>query len=292
MSDVVDFVEEFYNSCHSKDSGKFCGAAAKGKGVIRIPMSKKAGENYARAAAFRKRKTAGLKREAAAAKGAATRKANQAARKPSDDSVPKAKGSDDRFIRKDVKGIAPVTGRKIGTSKTDANNNRVNDGYKENAFKRSKLGAEFDKPAKAAAKAPARAAKATIKKPADNSPLTKAVSNGKRLTENQLAAFKRSGERDVARWAKNNVRDTRMSRGTSTRTSATSVTTKVRGNRTIKSTSAAVKAAAPKASTKGPDLKSQTDRTIRGALAAAKRTKDSANVKAYQAELDRRAKKG
>jgi len=32
-------VEEFYNSCHSKKDGTFCGSTAKGKGVIRVPMS-------------------------------------------------------------------------------------------------------------------------------------------------------------------------------------------------------------------------------------------------------------
>jgi hypothetical protein len=32
-------VEEFYNSCHSRDSGKFCGVKAKGKKVLRVPMS-------------------------------------------------------------------------------------------------------------------------------------------------------------------------------------------------------------------------------------------------------------
>jgi hypothetical protein len=32
-------VEEFYNSCHNKSDGKFCGRGAKGKGVIRVPMS-------------------------------------------------------------------------------------------------------------------------------------------------------------------------------------------------------------------------------------------------------------
>lgn len=32
-------VEEFYNSCHTKADGRFCGVGAKGKGVRRIPMS-------------------------------------------------------------------------------------------------------------------------------------------------------------------------------------------------------------------------------------------------------------
>ncbi len=32
-------VEEFYNSCHGKADGRFCGAAAKGKGITRVPMS-------------------------------------------------------------------------------------------------------------------------------------------------------------------------------------------------------------------------------------------------------------
>lgn len=32
-------VEEFYNSCHTKDSGRFCGVGAKGKGIQRVPMS-------------------------------------------------------------------------------------------------------------------------------------------------------------------------------------------------------------------------------------------------------------
>jgi hypothetical protein len=35
-------VEEFYNSCHSKSDGKFCGTAAKGKGIVRVPMSEAA----------------------------------------------------------------------------------------------------------------------------------------------------------------------------------------------------------------------------------------------------------
>lgn len=32
-------VEEFYNSCHTKTDGRFCGATAKGKSVSRVPMS-------------------------------------------------------------------------------------------------------------------------------------------------------------------------------------------------------------------------------------------------------------
>lgn len=32
-------VEEFYNSCHTRADGKFCGVGAKGKGVSRVPMS-------------------------------------------------------------------------------------------------------------------------------------------------------------------------------------------------------------------------------------------------------------
>lgn len=34
-----ELVEEFYNSCHSKADGRFCGSASKGKGVLRVPMS-------------------------------------------------------------------------------------------------------------------------------------------------------------------------------------------------------------------------------------------------------------
>lgn len=40
-------VEEFYNSCHGKADGKFCGAAAKGKGVTRVPMSDAARQSNA-----------------------------------------------------------------------------------------------------------------------------------------------------------------------------------------------------------------------------------------------------
>lgn len=32
-------VEEFYNSCHTRDSGRFCGVKARGKGVQRVPFS-------------------------------------------------------------------------------------------------------------------------------------------------------------------------------------------------------------------------------------------------------------
>jgi hypothetical protein len=32
-------VEEFYNSCHTTTDGRFCGRGAKGKRVIRVPMS-------------------------------------------------------------------------------------------------------------------------------------------------------------------------------------------------------------------------------------------------------------
>lgn len=32
-------VEEFYNSCHTKQDGRFCGVKARGKGVSRVPMS-------------------------------------------------------------------------------------------------------------------------------------------------------------------------------------------------------------------------------------------------------------
>lgn len=35
-------VEEFYNSCHLKDSGRFCGRAQGKKGAIRVPMSENA----------------------------------------------------------------------------------------------------------------------------------------------------------------------------------------------------------------------------------------------------------
>lgn len=34
-----ELVEEFYNSCHSRADGRFCGAKAKGKKVLRVPMS-------------------------------------------------------------------------------------------------------------------------------------------------------------------------------------------------------------------------------------------------------------
>lgn len=34
-----ELVEEFYNSCHFKETGRFCGASAKGKNIIRVPMS-------------------------------------------------------------------------------------------------------------------------------------------------------------------------------------------------------------------------------------------------------------
>ena len=35
-------VEEFYNSCHTKADGRFCGVKARGKGVQRVPMSEAA----------------------------------------------------------------------------------------------------------------------------------------------------------------------------------------------------------------------------------------------------------
>jgi hypothetical protein len=34
-----ELVEEFYNSCHTTTDGRFCGRKAKGKKVIRVPMS-------------------------------------------------------------------------------------------------------------------------------------------------------------------------------------------------------------------------------------------------------------
>lgn len=40
-------VEEFYNSCHTKADGKFCGVAAKGKGIQRVPMSAAAARSNA-----------------------------------------------------------------------------------------------------------------------------------------------------------------------------------------------------------------------------------------------------
>lgn len=40
-------VEEFYNSCHTKRDGTFCGVGAKGKGVTRVPMSAAAARSNA-----------------------------------------------------------------------------------------------------------------------------------------------------------------------------------------------------------------------------------------------------
>lgn len=40
-------VEEFYNSCHTKADGTFCGVGAKGKGVTRVPMSAAAARSNA-----------------------------------------------------------------------------------------------------------------------------------------------------------------------------------------------------------------------------------------------------
>jgi hypothetical protein len=34
-----ELVQEFYNSCHNTSDGRFCGRGAKGKKVIRVPMS-------------------------------------------------------------------------------------------------------------------------------------------------------------------------------------------------------------------------------------------------------------
>ncbi len=34
-----ELVEEFYNSCHNRSDGRFCGRGAKGKSVLRVPMS-------------------------------------------------------------------------------------------------------------------------------------------------------------------------------------------------------------------------------------------------------------
>lgn len=42
-----ELVEEFYNSCHSKANGTFCGGSSKGKGVIRVPMSEAASRSNA-----------------------------------------------------------------------------------------------------------------------------------------------------------------------------------------------------------------------------------------------------
>lgn len=56
---VSELVEEFYNSCHNKSDGRFCGSKAKGKGVIRVPMSDAARKSNAilrRLAADRKSK--------------------------------------------------------------------------------------------------------------------------------------------------------------------------------------------------------------------------------------------
>ena len=44
---VSPLVEEFYNSCHLKSNGRFCGVGAKGKGVQRIPMSANARKSNA-----------------------------------------------------------------------------------------------------------------------------------------------------------------------------------------------------------------------------------------------------
>jgi hypothetical protein len=52
-------VEEFYNSCHTTADGRFCGRGAKGKKVIRVPMSEAAQRSNAilrRVAADRKSK--------------------------------------------------------------------------------------------------------------------------------------------------------------------------------------------------------------------------------------------
>lgn len=140
MSDeeVVSVVEEFYNSCHTRADGRFCGRAAKGKRILRIPMSAKAAQSYARAHVAVARKKAGLAREAAAAKGVTTRKANQLTAKRK---AAAAKGvatrkareaarkSDDVFRREDVKGIAPkTTGRKLSAKDKDRDGDRVIDG--------------------------------------------------------------------------------------------------------------------------------------------------------------------
>lgn len=71
-------VEEFYNSCHLKSNGRFCGAGAKGKGVGRVPMSDAARASNAairgKAAKMRKK----LAAKQAQSKGAMEKMSGQA----------------------------------------------------------------------------------------------------------------------------------------------------------------------------------------------------------------------
>ena len=72
-------VEEFYNSCHRKQDGKFCGSGTKGKSAIRVPMSEAARRSNAilRATAAA-RKSKEYKTAQARAKGSwADREKNQ-----------------------------------------------------------------------------------------------------------------------------------------------------------------------------------------------------------------------
>ena len=73
-------VEEFYNSCHLKSNGRFCGAGAKGKGVGRVPMSDAARASNAairgKAAKMRKK----LAAKQAQSKGAMEKMSGQAAK--------------------------------------------------------------------------------------------------------------------------------------------------------------------------------------------------------------------
>lgn len=89
--------ELFYNACHNKSDGTFCGRGKGGKfpkKAVIVPMSAKAAKSYARAQSYGKRKRinqksaatksanqATAKRKAAAAKGAATKAANKQAKK-------------------------------------------------------------------------------------------------------------------------------------------------------------------------------------------------------------------
>jgi hypothetical protein len=73
-------VEEFYNSCHLKSNGKFCGAGTKGRVAKRVPMSDAARASNAairgKAAKMRKK----LAAKQAQSKGAMEKMSGQAAK--------------------------------------------------------------------------------------------------------------------------------------------------------------------------------------------------------------------
>jgi hypothetical protein len=89
-------VEEFYNSCHLKSNGRFCGVGAKGKGVGRVPMS-----DAARASNAALRGKAAKTRRKMAAKQA------------------QSKGAMEKMAKSASKIKAPAKYKDYGSGKTD-----------------------------------------------------------------------------------------------------------------------------------------------------------------------------